>query len=211
MVKYKLLDFAMVREIKELLWDGKHQGEIANRFYVTQGHISKINVGATWAEVPWPDGSAGGLAMERKAQLQQASHVMQSIGRPLMNQVSHASPAQLKFREEYAAAEAQVLLDEDEARKRKRAADEKDILARVAKQDKADRKKRKKTKPAKTKPLDWAVVSETASHIGIVAQALADEDTQLQQAICRAYASLPASHWDDPITLDTIEQIRETL
>ena len=41
-------------EIKECLWDGENQQQIADRFGVSEGTISSINCNRTWASAPWP-------------------------------------------------------------------------------------------------------------------------------------------------------------
>lgn len=48
-----------VKVLKWMLYNGASQAEVAKRFNVSQGHVSKISHGRVHARIPWPDGTIG--------------------------------------------------------------------------------------------------------------------------------------------------------
>jgi len=58
-----------VSAIKHALWNGKAQSLLAAEYGVTQPTISHIMRGNSWAFIPWPDGSLGPIALNKKRTL----------------------------------------------------------------------------------------------------------------------------------------------
>ena len=56
-------------KIKEMLWQGTLQQDVARHFGVSQATISRIQNGAVWALIKWPDGNMGALPPEREHDL----------------------------------------------------------------------------------------------------------------------------------------------
>ncbi len=53
-----------VIEIKQLLYSGLSQTDIADRFNISQPHVSRIVHGLFHGDIEWPDGSIGGADIE---------------------------------------------------------------------------------------------------------------------------------------------------
>lgn len=62
-----LLDRRDVSKIKKRLWAGfESQDTIADFFNMSQPTISRIYRGIDHSDVPWPDGSVGGITKQRR-------------------------------------------------------------------------------------------------------------------------------------------------
>ena len=56
-------------EIKSRLWQGHSQSTIARLLGVSQGSVSRINLGNSWSDLPWQDGSFGPFPDSRRREL----------------------------------------------------------------------------------------------------------------------------------------------
>ena len=69
MGRNKKLSAPEVQRVKEMLWQGSAQQDVAAHFGVSQATVSRIQTGEQWTHVRWPDGSSGPLPVEREQQI----------------------------------------------------------------------------------------------------------------------------------------------
>lgn len=66
------LNESQVRVIKRRIWFGATREILSGEFGVTIGQICNIGAGFKWKDIPWPDGSFGGLPDKRARMIEQA-------------------------------------------------------------------------------------------------------------------------------------------
>lgn len=55
--------------IKQMLWEGTPNKEVSTKFGVSTQYMTNVRAGKLLADIPWPDGSKGGMPDIRKEQL----------------------------------------------------------------------------------------------------------------------------------------------
>jgi len=55
--------------LKQLIWAGQTQQQVADDNMMSLGSIAKIVAGTQWHDIPWPDGSIGGLPDAQRQQI----------------------------------------------------------------------------------------------------------------------------------------------
>ena len=85
--------------IKEMLWDGATQAQVAQAAGVTSPMISHIAMGRQRADVPWPDGSLGPMPPDRRRSAEAAANQAR-IAAALTKQRHHNMAQQLAPRVE---------------------------------------------------------------------------------------------------------------
>jgi hypothetical protein len=69
MGRRRKLEAEEVVKVKEMLWQGTAQQDIADHFGISQATVSRIQRGDQWTHIRWPDNSHGPLPIEREQQI----------------------------------------------------------------------------------------------------------------------------------------------
>ena len=228
------LTFEEVKTIKELIWDGKSQADVARIFDVSQPNINRIVHGHTWQEVPWPNMSRGALDMDdffRRLEALGLRHRRGIINPGLANPKYHLAPPEItegeaskeppeETPEEPPEEPPTELTPEEREARDKMAADimtergeqaEEDMELQIAKGIKASAKTARKGKrkpPVKKirgKKLPWAQIQKKAPRNPMVV--LAIEDKHLRECICIAFRALPETLWNTPKAEQVVKEV----
>lgn len=90
-MRSRILTPETVLEIKQKLWEGKPQAELAVEYAVTQTTISRILNGIQWSEIPWPDESTGSMSLQQRILVHRERYSIQRADAVVRN-LSKLSP-----------------------------------------------------------------------------------------------------------------------
>jgi len=171
-----------VRSIKDLLFDGTlTQGEIAEKFSITQPTVSRIFRGTEWGHVVWPDGAAGPINAERRREIRtsRARNTRFEDNRARKDISDIAAQAAVEVSETIAALSQQ----------------KEDDLA-----DKISLKKK-----------SWAAIKKADPSHQLVKKLEKEHDPHLKEAVQITFNKIPQEKWGAPSTIRLINQLRDSL
>ena len=178
-----------VLEIKQLLYNGLSQTDIADRFDISQPHVSRIVHGIIHGNVEWPDGSIGGadieLLVRRRMELlnRDLSTPVQEITHPItpITSVHDADEDADKTFEKLFNA-----IREDEIQEFE------ETITDIGEAPEVKPKQETNLNPEQPQ-LDWDEVLELAPNNAMVS--IAKKYPELRKPICITFHNIPKKLW----------------
>jgi len=186
----KALNFLTVKQIKDALWKGEHQKEVAERFGISQPTISRILHGEQWYEVPWPDGSLGALSTYQQALILKERHSVRSEKRfrRVLHSLTPEAKQQLLSPEAYQEEMDRIAAEEERALVAAVTVPEGEGGSVSIEQD--------KDLPPDFDEAEWEEVARKAPDNKFVKMAIDLKDQNLKLSIIATFEILPEDQWE---------------
>ena len=196
-MRYRLLD-EDVKEVKRLYWEGCTQLYAATVFNVSQATIYRIVKGDQRSEVPWPDGSIGGLPDVRRIELAAARIIKKrEIGVPTVPEIEareeilstvktvkeRAERTQHGWRERVETLGQDIESEMD-----------KDLKGAISVEGTPDETDPQISTDVTYEKADWEEILFKAKRNALVIYAV--EDETFREAICVVFKSFPEEDWN---------------
>lgn len=186
----KALTFLTVKQIKDALWKGEHQKEVAERFGISQPTISRILHGEQWYDVPWPDASLGALSTYQQALILRERHSVRSEKRfrRVLHTLTPEAKQQLLSPEAYQQEVDRIAAEEEKA-----------LLAAVTVPEGEGGSvsiEQDKDLPPAFDEDDWEAITRKAPANKFVKMAIDLKDQNLKMAIIAVFDYLSEDQWE---------------
>lgn len=213
-------------ELKQKLWDGFLQKQVAELYDLSQPHVSRIVQGDQWPEVPWPDGTYGAINEEhyrntKKINKERNKRIIRSSVAPISNIKPEDIPDLDPQTEEYAdimglSPEAvrtlpeQVELSPDEIAEAAGKAMEQqfaDDFLSVGDEQRENVEKPKEINISDLEALPWEEVALVDPFNPAIIYA--ENDIQFREVLCRAFKLIEPVKWDTKLAESLLHQIAD--
>ena len=216
------------RLVKEALWTGGFQREIARAYGLSQSQVSRIRHGRTWSSVPWPDGSTGALpasapgaqykpepalymmesnpSVSRTPSIQQATVriVSPEVGEELHeNDAIQGSP----IRKQEDTIDALRAIREEITEEEEREALEELAISSPSRET----SRKREAEPDREEPWPWERCLREAGGNPLVQEAESSGNKFLKEAIQISFASLDPALWRAPVVQGKIRKLADEL
>lgn len=195
-----ILSSQQVRDIKRMVWEGAPQREVAQWAGITQATVSRIVTGDQWFQVPWPDGSVGGLPIEQRVRL----HIVKYSRRTIPDTGQYIQTQQDHPLLQIAGAVEQEVDDAiEETLRRAVEADGGEDTPLLPSDRGGDR-----SIPGPRAVFErqrWEAVVQLAGDNALVRGA--GEDQLRKAAIVEVFSNLPSGDWNKAIAVKLVEEV----
>lgn len=202
--------------VKQKIWDGEMQKDIAREHNISQTQVSRIKLGDSWNWIPWPDGTTGPLpALQERQQMVREyrpdstpEEIVPLPALPENTSVPQTGPAPLSLDARAAQDQAirrlrDEILEEEEQKERE------DLSPKRPRREKARRKVKSQEEPPPLKTWEECLF-EDAEH-PLVKEAISTDNKALKRAIQETFSSVSPSIWREAATCQTVRELADRM